>query len=312
MELARTFLPHNPHALGHFMELLQSFTIGSTNDSSLPLFSSVSTASRELISPLKSSCFLLSEIFPSRLASALIEIFASRAPYVPAGVILPATMAFELNPGLPQYYRPVPVYYSPIGRNATYGGHYSRNVFASNVPFSFRQGMKTLTPAARAADFPRIVPTCTLPLGPGGRGWPLDESGRTQLPTEIYEDVARYLPRDSLQAMRYVCHELEQNISQILFKNVVVTFRPEIYGMIMQDNSRAAGNYATDVKGKGKAKAIPDDEITSYTGQDYCHVKSTDVVDGMRVFESWGSQIKRFGMAFEVDEGTIFFDVPPF
>lgn len=133
------------------------------------------------------------------------------------------------------------------------------------------------TPAHRVLD---------LPLGPGGRGWP---PGR--IPVEVFHDIVDNLPRASVQAMRLVNTEFEMKTSNRLFHTVVVPFRPEIYGM-MTHKRDLTGSKRKDVKGKGKAQSAADEEPEG----------DRSVHDGMKVFEAWGPHIKKFAMAFEVDE----------
>ena len=125
-----------------------------------------------------------------------------------------------------------------------------------------------------------------LPLGAGGRGWP---PGR--VPLEVFHDIVDNLPRASVQAMRLVNAEFEMKTSNRLFHTVVVPFRPEIYGM-MTHMGDPTGSKQKDVKGKGKALSAADEEPEG----------DRSVHDGMKVFEAWGPHIKRFAMAFEVDE----------
>lgn len=123
-----------------------------------------------------------------------------------------------------------------------------------------------------------------LPLGPNGRGWPSNS-----LPLEVFQIIAEFLPRDSLQNMRLVNHEFENKISNILFNTVVVPFRPEIYGMMIQ-NSSPPMTTIVDVKGKRRQSA---------------NESSKNLHDGMRTFQGWGPHIKKFAMAFEVEESTL-------
>ncbi len=139
------------------------------------------------------------------------------------------------------------------------------------------------------------------PLGPTRQGWP-----NKPIPTEVMEQIAQYLSRETLLNMRLVNHEFEKRVSSVAFKTVVVPFRPEIYGMMIHD-SKAKKPAITDIKGKGKANETNsqtedgDDEF--YPLGDYCKVKAEDVYDGMKVFEAWGGHIKQFAMIFEIDQG---------
>lgn len=87
------------------------------------------------------------------------------------------------------------------------------------------------------------------PLGPRGQGWPVAPNGG--LPLEVFQNIARYLPRIALESMRLVNHEFERQISNIQFNKVVVPFRPEIYDII---DPRGPLLKTIDVKGKGKEK----------------------------------------------------------
>lgn len=87
------------------------------------------------------------------------------------------------------------------------------------------------------------------PLNQRGQGWPVAPNGG--LPLEVFQNIARYLPRIALESMRLVNHEFERKISNIQFKKVVVPFRPEIYDII---DPRGPLLKNTDVKGKGKEK----------------------------------------------------------
>ena len=126
-----------------------------------------------------------------------------------------------------------------------------------------------------------------LPLGPNGRGWP-----SRSLPLEVFQIITNYLPRDSLQMMRLVNHEFESKVSNSLFHTVVVAFRPEIYGMMLQNG--ASPTPIADVKGQGRERPVISDKT---------------VHDGMRTFQGWGPHIKKFAMAFEVEETTL--EKPP-
>lgn len=88
------------------------------------------------------------------------------------------------------------------------------------------------------------------PLGPRGQGWPFAPNGG--LPLEVFQNIARYLPRAALESMRLVNREFERNVSNIQFRSVVVPFRPEIYDII---DPRGSLRKVGDVKGQGKGKA---------------------------------------------------------
>lgn len=119
--------------------------------------------------------------------------------------------------------------------------------------------------------------------------WPLD-----RIPVEVFHDIAKYLSRKDLESMRLVNTEFEGKISNPQFRSVVVGFRPEIYGMMVHDQ-KSGQLGVVDVKGKGKAKELPleQDDVVQ------------EIYDGMKVFQAWGSHIKKFAMAFEVDEDQL-------
>ena len=139
-------------------------------------------------------------------------------------------------------------------------------------------------------------PNTTMSLGGNGQGWP-----KNRIPTEIYERITEFLPRDSIETMRLVCKEFEVNVSSMLFQFVVVPFRPEIYGMIITASRRLV---TKDVKGKGKAKET--DETDKDIGDAPFGIydqklKADGVQQGMLVFKGWGPRIQKFAMTFEVD-----------
>lgn len=139
-------------------------------------------------------------------------------------------------------------------------------------------------------------PATAMHVGTNRRGWPKD-----RIPTEIYQRITEYLPRDSIEKMRLVCKEFEVNVSIVLFQSVVVPFRPEIYGMI-----NASRRLVKDVKGKGKAKETDEDEPAigdSPFGIYDQELKVGSVHKGMLVFKGWGPRIRKFAMVFEVDGG---------
>ena len=158
----------------------------------------------------------------------------------------------------------------------------------SQVPLAVYARMKKKPPIVYYGSFksqPLPVPTKDLPLGPGRRGWPAD-----RLPVEVFELIASHLPRESVQSMRLINFEFERKTSNRLFHTVVLPFRSEIYGMMTHKDDKTRKK-----KSKGKGKAIdtePEDEPKV-------------VHDGMKVFKAWGPHIKRFAMAFEVDESTL-------
>jgi len=89
------------------------------------------------------------------------------------------------------------------------------------------------------------------PLGSHRQGWPVAPDGC--LPLEVFQNIARYLPRTALESMRLVNREFERNVSNVQFRKVVVPFRPEIYDIL---DPRGPLRKVADVKGKGKEKSI--------------------------------------------------------
>ena len=103
------------------------------------------------------------------------------------------------------------------------------------------------------------------------------------LPVEIFQLIIEYLPRSSIQNMRCVNKEFEKNISAYLFKVVVVPFKPEIYGIAPE----------TTLTGSADAKTRANEILPG----------SVMLLDkGMRVFQGFGSHIRKFAMSFEFDE----------
>ena len=141
------------------------------------------------------------------------------------------------------------------------------------------------------------------PLGSDRLGWPKDS-----LPLEVFHNIAGHLSRDDLLQMRMVNSEFERKTSNTVFHTVVVPFRPEIYGMMIHDVP--ALDTGIDIKDKGKAKGRPD---TNHPGptllnsflERYKPVEQEKTVhDGMKVFQAWGPHIRKFAMAFDVEEGN--------
>lgn len=155
-----------------------------------------------------------------------------------------------------------------------------------------------------------------LPLGPNGKGWPTVHHGPREhlraLPVEIFEEIGSYLPRDQIQNMRFVNHEFEKKVSCLAFRTVVVPFKLKIYGGPAQEDKDTPdpknSKLQKDVNQESQGEAIADSivELSSETmefGKAYNPKK--DLQDGMRVFEEWGPEIKRFALTFEVAEGKL-------
>ena len=111
------------------------------------------------------------------------------------------------------------------------------------------------------------------------------------LPVELIEMIAEHLNRDDIKSLRLVSRELNQNVSQVLFKTVVVPFNTEIYGMLGQEQD-------LDLKGKKKAGA------SNFVWK---NANGDDVYNGhgLDVFRGFGAHITKFGMSFEVTEDAL-------
>lgn len=148
----------------------------------------------------------------------------------------------------------------------------------------------------------KIIPNFKHPLGPSGMGWPTKYGGEHHraLPAEIFLLIGHYLSRDSVQNLRLVNREFERKISRLAFRSVVVAFNPQIYGSVTSVN---------DCKGKGKQKAAMSSEEHAMTEREVFEEnydpKESHVKDGMRVFEQWGPEIKKFALTFEVTEDSL-------
>ncbi|KAL8851373.1 MAG: hypothetical protein Q9221_003740 [Calogaya cf. arnoldii] len=134
-------------------------------------------------------------------------------------------------------------------------------------------------------------PSFQHPFGPDGAGWPtsLFSNGEhpQSLPVEIFELIGSLLPRDSIQSMRLVNREFERKISCLVFKSVVVPFKPKIYETAStQMSAKAMGKQKEHIK-------------------DTYNPREDHVKDGMRVFEEWGPEIKKFALTFEVAEENL-------
>lgn len=118
----------------------------------------------------------------------------------------------------------------------------------------------------------------------------------SEMPVELFEAITQYLSRDDIKSMRLVSREFERGVSQSLFNTVVVPFNTELYEMIEHENSAKQGNKIKDQSILGSLQwknAKEDREDKVYRGH------------GLRVFEGFGSHIRRFGMSFEVREDAI-------
>ena len=110
-----------------------------------------------------------------------------------------------------------------------------------------------------------------------------------ELPVEIFEHIARYCSHDTLKTMRLVNRDLENKLSNRVFSTAVVPFNLGIYGMMVHDNP-AKANVDAEMKGKA-GKSAPAQNFSA-----------KEVDDGMKIFKAWGNNVRKFAMAFEVDE----------
>lgn len=117
------------------------------------------------------------------------------------------------------------------------------------------------------------------------------------LPVELVEQILKYLNRDDIKSLRLVSPELNDYTSQAAFKNVVVPFNTEIYGMLEQESKpdRRSKKRARISRPEYWWKNANGDEV--YKGH------------GLDVFRGFGRHILRYGMSFEVTEESL--SAPP-
>ena len=127
-------------------------------------------------------------------------------------------------------------------------------------------------------------------IGPGGQGWPMDK-----VPIEIFQAIGEYLSRDSLLSFRASCKEFERKTSHLLFRTVVVPFRPELFGKV-----EASELAETQDKGKGKARVRIGGDSPGLSGG---RAEKGGAHNGMDIFKHWGHHISQFGLTFEIDDG---------
>ena len=178
----------------------------------------------------------------------------------------------------------LPIRYFPIETYHTSTRKYRRDL---RVTRSARKRKMNQASIIRRHKKPKqkCVPVC------GDIRWPPGK-----LPTELYEEIASYLSRDDIKAMRLTCKEFDRHISQVLFETVVVPFNVEIYGMLQSTAKRRR------MKGKGKA-----DDTTEFAREPsllWENAHQDDIYEGhgIDVFKGFGPHIHRFGMSFDVDE----------
>ena len=131
------------------------------------------------------------------------------------------------------------------------------NILRTKAPYTVPVGISTLPGQPKIEYYlePRHSSgheSIDLPLGPNGQGWPAN-----RIPLEIFDRITGYLPRDTIEQLRLVNHELEKKVSDCLFRNVVVPFTPKIYGMLAAEGKpeKVTDVECEDAKGEGKSKA---------------------------------------------------------
>lgn len=100
------------------------------------------------------------------------------------------------------------------------------------------------------------------------RTWP-----EGKLPVEIFDAIASYLTRADVRNLRLVCHEFDRQVSVKFFRNVVVPFRPQLYG-----NRPSSPDGSAHGKNQGSV-----------------------LHSGMRIFQDFGPNILRFSLSLEID-----------
>ncbi|CAG9942169.1 unnamed protein product [Clonostachys rosea f. rosea IK726] len=96
------------------------------------------------------------------------------------------------------------------------------------------------------------------------------------IPVEIFELITSFLSRAEVRSLRRVNKEFEIKVSAKYFKNVVVPFRPELYGDFDRESSEPR-----------------------------LHPSSALFSTGSRIFESFGPHILRFALSLELDEDDL-------
>ncbi|KAI9739290.1 MAG: hypothetical protein M1834_007503 [Cirrosporium novae-zelandiae] len=94
------------------------------------------------------------------------------------------------------------------------------------------------------------------------------------VPLELFHTIGKYLTIQEIKRLRLVNREFDSKISPLLFRSVVLPFRPETYD-IYKDH------------GNGNSKPVD-------------HSR-----DLLRSFQTWGSHIRNFGMSFDLHDATL-------
>lgn len=95
------------------------------------------------------------------------------------------------------------------------------------------------------------------------------------IPTEIFYMILSHLQREDVKAFRLVCREFEEKSVGHFFSNVFVPFTADIF----KGHGRSDGNRRNSIKAK--------------------------LSEGMNIFHTFGSHIKRFGLSLELDEALL-------
>ncbi|KAI9893239.1 MAG: hypothetical protein M1814_000367 [Vezdaea aestivalis] len=132
----------------------------------------------------------------------------------------------------------------------------------------------------------------------GREGWPAHA-----MPTEVFWNIARFLSRDSVEAMRLVCKEWDTKTVGVLFNQVVLPFRYEIYGLMTTSPHQAAQKLG-DLAGRALSDLLAQASALGY-GPSRSTENSTDHL-GIKVFQGFGSHIDKFAMTFEINEDNLF------
>jgi hypothetical protein len=124
------------------------------------------------------------------------------------------------------------------------------------------------------------------------------------VPVELFATIARTLSRRDIRNMRLVCKEFESKTSGVLFKKVVVPFTAELYDMIEEDVSARLSKTVVSASSLQVPILHRDDGDSIY------HRRASDLGDnakphGLRVFESFGPHMNKFGIRFEVTEADL-------
>jgi hypothetical protein len=119
------------------------------------------------------------------------------------------------------------------------------------------------------------------------------------IPPEIFENIATFLPRDCLENMRLVNKEFEFKISPSIFRHVVIPFTPQNFG-----EQRPQGPSGQKEKRKCTCLTGMSKYYASFAVIASAYANNNLENKGMHAFRGFGHHILKFGVSFEVDEGT--------